>query len=300
MREPLRYDTVELHEPIGPFSYVIPEDFNGKRLGALSIADAGYLADARGGRYVEPSVLCGQHSWVMRQRYSWGGSVHAKCDVQFVEPVSPGATIHVGAEVVGKYERRGGRYIVFQIETRDDQGDVVSVVQNTMLLNLRELLVARKTAGPPRTSERPADTPAPPSGPELLVSFGPKTLQRDDILGFFRAEEDVYGGHPCIHNDEEIAKAAGLAAIVAPGRYQIALITSMFGKVYGERAFRAARYSVSFLNNLLPGVVIEVGARVLTPSTADASNEKTFGVSCRDSASGKALLSGTASLAVGQ
>jgi hypothetical protein len=60
----------------------------------------------------------------------------------------------------------------------------------------------------------------------------------------------------------------------------------MFAKVYGPAWFHSARYSVSFLNNLLPGVVAEVRAGV--PGAAGA-----FSVSCRDAASGKALLAGT-------
>jgi acyl dehydratase len=297
MVEPLRYDSVRLHEPIGPFSYVVPADFNEKRLPSLSIDDPGYFADRDGRHYAEPSFLCGQHSWVVRQRYSWGGSVHAKCDVQFLKPVYPGATIHVGAEVVGKYERRGGHYVVFQVETRDDQGGVVSRVQNTMLLNLREVLTYRKqVAGQPREAERRSDAPpARSSRPDLLVSFGPKTLRRDDILRFFRAEEEVYGVHPCIHNDEAIAKAAGLADIVAPGRYLIGLMNCMFAMIYGTQWLQRGRYSVSFLNNLLPGIVAHVRAGV--PSAAgSAVTARTFGVTCHDDASGKALLSGTAGL----
>jgi acyl dehydratase len=287
--EPLRYDTVKLHEPIGPFAYVIPADFNEQRLPALSIDDPGYLADHEGRPCAEPSVLCGQHTWVVRQRYSWGGSVHAKCDVQLLKPVHPGTTIHVGAEVVGKYERRGGQYVIFQVETRDDRGDLACRVQNTMLLNLRELLASRaQGTGEPREHERRPDAaPAASPGPELRLSFGPKTLRREDLLRFFRAEEQVYGPHPSIHNDEAIAREAGLADIVAPGRYLIALTTCMFAKVFGPRWFSTARYSVSFLNNLLPGIVAEVRAGV-------PGAPATFEVSCRDAGSGKALLAGTA------
>ena len=282
--EPLRYESIPLHDRIGPFSYAIPADFNSRRLPSLGIDDPGYLADADGRPCAEPSILCGQHTWVARQRYSWGGSVHAKCDVHLLKPVYPGTTIHVTAEIAGKYERRGGRYVVFELETRDDQGDVACRVQNTMLLNLRDLLAYRARAAEPREADRRAKPAAP--GPRLELSFGPKTLTRDDLLRFFQAEEQVYGPHPSIHNDDAIARQAGLADIVAPGRYLIALTTCMFAKVYGPAWFHSARYSVSFLNNLLPGVVAEVRAGV--PGAAGA-----FSVSCRDAASGKALLAGT-------
>jgi acyl dehydratase len=285
--EPLRYETVRLHEPIGPFAYTIPANFNAQRLPALSIEDPGYLEDHEGRPCAEPSVLCGQHTWVVRQRYAWGGSVHAKCDVRLVKPVYPGQTIRVGAEVVGTYERRGGRYVVFQVETRDEGGALACRVQNTMLLNLRELLAHRAQAtGAPRAAEPAAEVSSP--GPQLALSFGPKTLRREDLLRFFRAEEAVYGPHPSIHNDEAIAREAGLADVVAPGRYLIALATCMFARIYGPAWFSTARYSVSFLNNLLPGIVAETRAIVSGPPGR-------FSVSCRDAASGTALLAGTVS-----
>ena len=289
--EPLRYETVALHEPIGPFSYCVPADFNEQRLAALSIHDPGYLADHDGRPCVEPSLLCGQHTWVARQRYAWGGSVHAKCEVELHRPVYPGTTIHVGAELAGKYERRGGRYVVFELETRNDRGDLVCRVRNTMLLNLRELLAHRARSAEPRAAERPSASPS-AAGPALGLSFGPKTLTRDDLLRFFHAEERVYGPHPSIHNDEAIAREAGLADIVAPGRYLIALVTCMFAKVYGPAWLHTARYSVSFLNNLLPGIVADVRAGV--PGAPRA-----FDVSCRDAGSGAALLAGTATCGAG-
>ncbi|MCW5747524.1 MAG: hypothetical protein KIT36_15150 [Alphaproteobacteria bacterium] len=303
MLEPLTYDGATLGESVGPFTYAIPADFNRKRLAALGIADASLLRDADGREYVEPSLLCGQHSWVMRQRFSWGGSVHAKCDIAYLGPVAPGATINVTARISGKYERRGGRYVVFQLQTTDARGDVVCRVENTMLLNFRDVITARRreretatTAGAPT----PSAAAAADAVPGLTLSFGPKPLRREDILQFFRAEEDVYGEHPSLHNVEAIARAAGLPDIIAPGRYSIGLMNCMFARLYGGRWLPGARYSVSFLRNLLPGIVASVQA---TPAVAagasDAAGHRVFDVRCSDGTSGGLLLSGTASLPAG-
>jgi len=293
--ESLVYETVPIGDRVGPFTYVVPKDFNRKRFASYSIDETAFVTGPDGREYAEPSFLCGQHSWVMRRRYSWGGSVHAKCDVAHLKPIHLGATIHVTGQVSGKYERRGGRYAVFQLQTTDDDGDLVCRVENTMLLNFREVATLRKQsrdAAQPSGVSRPAEA----ARPSLVLSFGPKPLQREDILRFFQAEEDVYGLHPSIHNVETIAQAAGLPDIIAPGRYSIGLMNCMFVRLYGERWLRGAAYSVSFLQNLLPGVVAQVQADPSGQTALhDATPIGTFNVCCRDAASGRMVLAGTAS-----
>ncbi|QQS13275.1 MAG: hypothetical protein IPK81_03205 [Rhodospirillales bacterium] len=105
MTEALDYDTAPIGETMGPFAYVVPVDFNRRRLPPLSVADASSLRDADGREIAEPSLLCGQHTWVGRQRYHWAGSVHAKCEAEFLEPVHVGSRIEVSLRIAGKYER---------------------------------------------------------------------------------------------------------------------------------------------------------------------------------------------------
>ena len=228
MTEPLVYETAPIGETVGPIRYTIPLDYNRRRLAAYSLPESAFLP---GRGLAEPSLLCGQHSWVMRQRFSWGGSVHAKCDIAFLRPIALGASIHVSCRLSGKYERRGGRYVVFTLESRDDAGDLVCQVDNAMLLNFREVIAARRGARGAAKSNSAAAVHADAS-PALQLSFGPKILDREDILDFFAAEEAVYGPHPSLHNRQEIAQAAGLSDIIAPGRYSIGLMNCMFARLY--------------------------------------------------------------------
>lgn len=303
MTEPLRYESVKLNETIGPFEYQIPSDYNDHRLKSLSITDASFLQSPDGKLFAEPSFLCGQHSWVVRQRYSWGGSVHAKCEVEFCKPVFPGAGISVSAAVADKYERRGGHYVVFELVTLDAQGDVLARVRNTMLLNLREVLEYKKKAAADKRPETTAEA-APKqgetgAGPRLLVTYGPKPISREDIVSFFHVEERIYGPHQCIHNDAGIARAAGLADIIAPGRYLIGMGNGMFGSIFGERWLRSGKYSVSFMGNLLPGVVAGAESAPAAPGGEPAGGKrKAFSLLCQDGATGKRLLSGTVSIEI--
>ena len=285
--EPLIYDSAPIGEAVGPVAYKIPLDYNRHRLASYSLPESAFLA---GSGFAEPSLLCGQHSWVMRKRFSWEGSVHAKCDIALLKPVTLGARIHVSCRLSSKYERRGGRYVVFTLETHDDGGDLVCSVDNSMLLNFREVIEARRKSG---AAVRPPLGPPVGNEPALRYSFGEKTLRRRDILAFFGAEESVYGPHPSLHNRKDIAQAAGLADIIAPGRYSIGLMNCMFTRIYGESWLSGARYSVTFLQNLLPDLRLRAEAEV-----GGEANACRFGVVSMDQVANRAVLSGTASLKV--
>ncbi|HTW69159.1 MAG TPA: hypothetical protein VME47_04655 [Acetobacteraceae bacterium] len=292
--EPLAYDTAPIGETVGPIGYTVPLDYNRRRLASYGISENAFLP---GSTWAEPSLLCGQHSWVMRQRFSWGGSVHAKCDIALLKPVALGARIHVTCRLSGKYERRGGRYVVFTLETHDDAGDLVCQVDNAMLLNFREVAAARRAArgesvAPANAPSRGTDIPEAASDtPQLQLSFGAKTLRCDDILGFFAAEEAVYGPHPSLHNRQDIAQAAGLPDIIAPGRYSIGLMNCMFARIYGEAWLSGARYSVTFLQNLLSGLRLHARAKVGEDGAA-----RNFEIVGLDETTGRPVLSGTAAL----
>jgi acyl dehydratase len=287
--EPLVYDTAPIGESVGPIAYTIPADYNRRRLAALGLAADAFLP---GTGWAEPSLLCGQHSWVMRQRFSWQGSVHAKCDIALLKPVALGAQIHVTCRLAAKYERRGGRYVVFAIETRDDKGDLACHVENSMLLNFREVIARR---GNEASASKPDAAVPANERPALKIGFGPATLGHDDIVDFFAAEEAVYGPHPSLHNRKDIARAAGLPDVIAPGRYSIGLLNCMFTRLYGESWLSRARYSVTFLQNLLPGLRLRAAATV-----EGHGDPLAFRIASIDETMKRPVLSGSASFAVNQ
>jgi acyl dehydratase len=296
MVEPLRYETIPVGQVVGPFAYVVPHDFNQRRLAAFSGRNLSDCFAGEHGEFAEPSFLYGQHSWVMRKHFSWAGSVHAKCDVGLEAPVRPGARIHVTGRIADKYERRGGRYAVFEMTTVDDDDRLICIVRNSMLLNFREVVTRRREteADPPMASiSLPKDKAVDPG---LAVSFGPKLLARDDILKFYTAEEQVYGPHASLHNDEAAAKAAGLADIIAPGRYSLGLVSCLLGGLHRGRWLPGARFSVVFLRNLLPGVVLRANAIATERSSVLGPPGGTIDLTCVDERSGLPVLSGTAQL----
>ena len=295
MVEPLRYDTIPVGQVVGPFAYVVPHDFNQRRLAAFSEQDMSACFKGEQGEFAEPSVLYGQHSWVMRRHFSWAGSVHAKCDVELKAPVRPGVRIHVTGRIADKYERRGGRYAVFEMVTVDDDGRLVCTVRNSMLLNFRDVATRRReTRADAPTASAPKSAGA--GHPSLAVSFGPKPLTRDDILTFYAAEEQVYGPHASLHNDDAAAKAAGLADIIAPGRYSLGLMSCLLSGLHRDRWLTGGRFSVVFLRNLLPGVVLRATAIPRERSSLMGRPATTIDITCMDERSGLPVLSGTAEL----
>lgn len=294
MKERLSFETASVGELIGPMKYAVPADYNERRLGAYAMRQAHYIDTDAADEIAEPSFLCGQHAWLMRQRYSWEGSVHAKCEIEYYKPITLGSTFSVTGQVLRKYQRRGGYYVVFDLRTVDADGQPICSVQNTMLLNFKEVSQLKRQASSIAGTTEISSSSPPVAEPNLSYSFGPKVLHRDDILRFFRAEEDIYGLHPNIHNTESIAKAAGLADIIAPGRYSIGLINCMFAKIYGPRFLYGAKYSVSFLQNLLPGIEPQIETRAVERNGKFAPRE--FEITCRDARSGKVILAGNAKL----
>jgi acyl dehydratase len=295
MVEPLRYETIPIGKVIGPFAYFVPRDFNQRRLAAFSGQDMSACFMAEEGEFAEPSFLYGQHSWVMRRHFSWAGSVHAKCDVTLEAPVRPGDRIHVTGRIADKYERRGGRYAVFEMTTVDDDERPLCTVRNSMLLNFREVMTRRRET-PANPVAASAAEPATAGDPVLAVSFGPKPLTRNDILAFYAAEEQVYGPHVSLHNDEAAARAAGLADIIAPGRYSLGLMSCLLGNLHRDRWLPGARFSVAFLRNLLPGVVLRATAIPRERSGLIGQPAMTIDIACMDERSGLPVLSGTAEL----
>jgi len=293
--EPLRYETIPIGQVVGPFAYVVPQEFNERRLAAFSGRDLSDCFKAEQREFAEPSFLYGQHSWVMRKHFSWAGSVHAKCDVDLEAPVRPGDRIHVTGRIADKYERRGGRYAVFEMTTVDDRDRLVCTVRNSMLLNFREVAMRRRETRSDPTATGPAEREE-SGNPELAVSFGPKRLARDNILKFYAAEELVYGPHASLHNDEALAKAAGLADIIAPGRYSLGLVSCMLGSLHRDRWLAGARFSVVFLRNLLPGVVLRAKAILRERPSLIGRPAGTIDLTCVDERSGLPVLLGTARL----
>ena len=67
--------------------------------------------------------------------------------------------------------------------------------------------------------------------------------------------------------------------------------------IFEEKWLWTAKYSVSFLNNLLPGVVADVRATLSMPSAdLNEGKRKLFNVLCQDNVSGKKLLAGVVSV----
>ena len=55
-----------------------------------------------------------------------GESFHSRSGFKFIAPVYPGDTITSNMRIVGKWVKRGHQYLAFQIESRNQNGDLVA------------------------------------------------------------------------------------------------------------------------------------------------------------------------------
>lgn len=285
MTEPLVFETVEPGEIIGPFKYRLPGDLNARRLASLGMSDRECLRTPQGREVAEPSILCGQHSWTFRNRYHWTGSVHAKCEVEFLAPTYVGTEISVTSCLVDKYERRGGRYVVLEMENRDEAGALTTRVRNTMLLNYADVRSKRDESRAPGNAAPPRE-----SAPPAELALGPTLLRREDLIAYFDCEEQIYGPLPSIHNDSARAHKLGLPDIIAPGRYALGLFNTTLFRFMGTRWLHGSKFVVSIRNNVAPGVNAEVKTHYLPEKSSEQS---AFSFDCRDRATGRPIVTGS-------
>jgi hypothetical protein len=290
MTEPLIYEAVQPGVTIGPDKYRLPSDFNVGRLASLGMTDRQCLLTADGREVAEPSILCGQHSWTFRNRYHWTGSVHAKCEVEFLAPTFVGTEISVTSYLVDKYERRGGRYVVLEMETRDENDRPTTRVRNTMLLNYADVRSKRnESAREVSDDQEPQESSLP-----VHMTLGPKRLGRDELIAYFNCEEQIYGPLPSIHNDASRAHKLGLPDIIAPGRYMLGLLYTALFRFHGTGWLQGSRFAVSIRNNVAPGLDVQLRNTYLPASSGDRRN---FSFDGRDEASDRPIVTGTFSLA---
>ncbi len=59
------------------------------------------------------------------------GGIHAKQMFRFIKPVYPGDTLTSYAKVVDKYIKRERKYVVIEVQTKNQQGETVVISRST-------------------------------------------------------------------------------------------------------------------------------------------------------------------------
>ena len=81
-----------------------------------------------------PTLLGNQALRLRHSKYIVHAGLHAKMDLQFLEPVRPGMRVRSRGRVIDKYVRRGRQYMVTEFVTEDDAGTPLVRGQFTQML----------------------------------------------------------------------------------------------------------------------------------------------------------------------
>lgn len=116
------YDAVAIGQDLGTLEVVLDE---------ATVADRVDLVGWQDSRPVEqglapPGITISQHSRMKFDALSqMRVSIWAKSEHEFLKPMKIGDKVTIRGRVVDKYTKRGRNYMVTELETRDEAGEVL-------------------------------------------------------------------------------------------------------------------------------------------------------------------------------
>lgn len=116
------YDAVEIGHDLGTLEIVLDEKTVAERIDLVRWADERPLRQG----LAPPGITISQHSRMKFDALSelrvsiWSRSQH-----EFLKPFPVGETVTISGRVVEKYAKRGRNYMVTELETRNQAGEVL-------------------------------------------------------------------------------------------------------------------------------------------------------------------------------
>ena len=168
----------------------------------------------------------------------------AKCEIRWHRPVSAGDTITASRRVLEKYERRGSRFVTFQVQAFNQHNQLAAEYDYTCIFDYAQGQRQRPNpANPP-----PSETAAPPSSPQQTGNPPLLTLQTAQPgtqltpLSITESQETInrrsafrLAGRPSesnIHTDAEFARQNIFGAIVNSGPATMSYIDQMLQRSF--------------------------------------------------------------------
>ncbi len=116
------YDAVAIGRDLGTLEIVLDEATVADRVDLVRWQDGGPVE--RG--LAPPGITISQHSRMEFDALSqMRVSIWAKSEHEFLKPMKIGDKVTIHGRVVDKYTRRGRNYMVTELETRDEAGEVL-------------------------------------------------------------------------------------------------------------------------------------------------------------------------------
>ena len=119
-------DQLEVGEELEPLEFVVTPEFNKQFLDALEDHHPRYLQETKlGPPVVHPGLLVNYSNRTRSPSYYLEpgvATVHAKEEIEFINPARVGKKLTVSWKVSEKYEKRGRLYSVVDVLIKDEDG----------------------------------------------------------------------------------------------------------------------------------------------------------------------------------
>ena len=116
------YETLEIGHDLGTLEMVLDEKAIGDRVNLVGWQDSRPVEQG----LAPPGITIWQHA-----RMKFGAlpqmrvSIWAKSEHEFLKPMKIGDKVTIRGRIVDKYTKRGRNYMVTELETRDETGEVL-------------------------------------------------------------------------------------------------------------------------------------------------------------------------------
>jgi acyl dehydratase len=244
-RPTVPFDAIEPGQAVGEFSYTLDERTVERHLRATQQQ-----------RYPEPyapvSILAADGVNLADRNFDISQSVHAGQKLDVLALPRLGSTLTVRGHAIGKFVKRGRRYVQTATETCDETGRQVARGVTTGVLVYAESNGARE----PFSAAPPVDEP---TALEALPSL--ERVMTKEAMILYEPE-----GERSIHTDDDFARLVGLPAAIATGTLFLAYIFDLLYRRYGFESVVGTAIDVRIRAPVLAGDRIITAGRVFERS----------------------------------
>jgi acyl dehydratase len=279
LKEPL-FENLEIPEDLGPVTLVV-DDHKVKRY-AFTHDDYNpwYFGPGPfGGRVAPAGILGNDLVQLFTTRYAASRVVglHTEEQLWFDSPIFVGEKVTLRGRYVESYVRRDLGYVVMEAEAHGEDGRRLVRHRGVEVLRTVPGAVAGRATAPRGGSEAwisghydpslpQADHARPDLQPGTQLVPAPTQLTQEQASVFSRCGEYVRN----IHNDLDLARAAGLHIPIVQGQQQAGLLLASLTRFFGAAWFSHGWLRCKFLQPVPVFEDLTVGGAVTGVDTVDA------------------------------
>jgi acyl dehydratase len=244
-RPKVPFEEIKTGDPVGPFEYELTDELVDRHLRAT---EQDRYPDAR---LAPVSLLAADGVQLADRFFDISQSVHAGQRLEVVRMPVMGERLRVTGQAREKFVKRGRRYVVTDIITTGDDGDVVARGTTTGVLVYAE---------GDSSGDAPRPKPPPEAPTAVLERLGPlvrtMTLEK---MRLYEAPDEL-----SIHTDDDFARSAGLPAAFATGTQFLAYIFDLLYRSYGMDAVVGTELDVRIRLPVFAGDRVEASADLVS------------------------------------